>query len=101
MVLPRMVGPVLLTAVVLAVLVAALLLALVDSVRRMVSTSPTRRALRSAHSYICGPCGKMASSGRGVGADNSRAPAGAGLGAFDGRSPHADPAKHTGIVKKG
>ncbi len=55
MVLPRIVGPVLFTDVVLVVFVTALLLALVTSARRIVSTSPTRRALRSANSSICWP----------------------------------------------
>src|SRR3979490_547191 len=52
MVLPKIVGPVLLTAVVFAVLVAALLLALVDSVRRMANTPPTRPALTHANNSI-------------------------------------------------
>ena len=54
-VLPNSVGPVFAIEVVLAVLVTALLLALVVSFSTMVSTSPTRRAFRSANSSICWP----------------------------------------------
>ena len=53
MVLPKFVGPVFATDVVFAVVVVALLLALVDSFNTMVTTSPTRRALRSANNSIC------------------------------------------------
>ena len=53
--LPKMVGPVSVTAEFLVVLVIALLLALVDSLSMMVNTSPTRRALRSANSAISCP----------------------------------------------
>ena len=53
--LPKIVGPVSVTAEVFDVVVAAFLLAAVASFSTMVSTSPTRRAFRSANSAISCP----------------------------------------------
>ena len=72
-VLPNRVGPVLSTEVVLVVLVTAVLLAAVVSLSTIVSTSPMRRAFRSANSSICWPDWKIAPSVRGTGGGSTRA----------------------------